>query len=73
MSHSLLSGDLFNIFVQKNVRVSQVTVSDILGSDHLPTIFHLLDHVRTRNRSDPVDTQIGRGFKAQPELISPGI
>jgi hypothetical protein len=28
---------------------------DILDSDHLPVIFHLLDHVRTRNLLDLVD------------------
>jgi hypothetical protein len=44
-----------NVDVRKNVRLSDVTVSDILDSDHLPIVFNLLDHVRTRSPSDPVD------------------
>jgi hypothetical protein len=43
------NGDVLNIVVQKNVQQSVVIVSDILDSDHLPIIFHLLDHIRTRN------------------------
>jgi hypothetical protein len=49
------NGDVLDIVVHKNVRLSEVSVSDILDSDHLPVIFHLLDHIRTRNLSDPVD------------------
>jgi hypothetical protein len=41
--------------MHKNIPLSEDTVSDILNSDHLPIIFHLLDHVRTRNLSDLVD------------------
>jgi hypothetical protein len=46
---------LFNVVVYKNVRLSEVIVSDILDSDHSPIVFHLLDHVRTRNLSGLVD------------------
>jgi endonuclease/exonuclease/phosphatase (EEP) superfamily protein YafD len=49
------NGDELDIVVHKNVRLSEVIVSDILDSDHLPIIFHLLDHIRRRNVSDPVD------------------
>jgi hypothetical protein len=58
MSHSLLScgkGDVPDIVGHKNVQLSAVIVSDILDSDHLTVIFHLMDHVRTRNFSNPVD------------------
>jgi hypothetical protein len=48
------NGDVHDIVVHNNVRLSEVIVSDILDSDHLPNIFHLLDRVRTRNLPDPV-------------------
>jgi hypothetical protein len=41
--------------VHKNIRLSNVIVSDILDSDHLPIIFHILDHVRTKNVSAPLE------------------
>jgi hypothetical protein len=44
-------GDLLDFVVHKNIRLSNVIVSDILDSDHLPIIFHILDHVRTQNAS----------------------
>jgi hypothetical protein len=47
--------DMLDIVVHKNVRLSEIIVSDSLDSNHLPIIFHLLDHVRTRNLSDLVD------------------
>jgi hypothetical protein len=42
-------GDVPDIVVHKNVRLSDVIVSDILDSDHTPIVFHLLDHIRTRH------------------------
>jgi hypothetical protein len=33
----------------KNIRVSVVILSDILDSDHLSVVFHILDHVKNRN------------------------
>jgi hypothetical protein len=48
MPHSLLSCgkcDVLVIVVHKNVRLSEVIVSDILDSDHLPVNIHLLDYV----------------------------
>jgi hypothetical protein len=39
----------------KNIRVSDVIVSDILDSDHLPIIFHILDYVKIRNLSDHIE------------------
>jgi hypothetical protein len=37
-----------DIVVHKNIRLSNVIVSVILDSDHLPIIFHILDHVKTK-------------------------
>jgi hypothetical protein len=44
-----------DIVVHKNIRLSNVIVPDILGSDYLPIIFHILDHVRTKNVSAPLE------------------
>jgi hypothetical protein len=49
------NGDVLDISVHNNVRLSEVIVSDILNSDHLPIIFHLLDRIRTRNLTDPLE------------------
>jgi hypothetical protein len=49
------NGNVLNIVVHKNVQLSDVIFSDILNSDHLPIIFHIMDHVTTRNPSDLVD------------------
>jgi hypothetical protein len=49
------NGDVFYVVVHKNVRLSKVIFSDTLDSDHLSIDFHLLDHIITRNLSDPVD------------------
>jgi hypothetical protein len=38
-----------------STKVSDVIVSDILDSDHLPIVFHILDHVKIRNLSEPVE------------------
>jgi endonuclease/exonuclease/phosphatase family metal-dependent hydrolase len=40
------SGGVLDIVVHKNIRLSNVIVSDILDSDHLPVIFQILDHIR---------------------------
>jgi hypothetical protein len=49
------NGDVLDIVVHKNIRVSDVTVSEILDSDHLPIMFHILDHVRTKQISEPLE------------------
>jgi hypothetical protein len=49
------SGDVLDIVVHKNIRISNIIVSDILDSDHLPITFHILDHVRTQNVSAPLE------------------
>jgi hypothetical protein len=66
---------VFDTVVHKNVRLSEVIVSDILDSDYLPTIFHVLDHSRTRNVSDQVDkfTDWERFQGLASKFISPRI
>jgi hypothetical protein len=49
------NGDVLGIVVHKNIRLSNVLVSDILDSDHLPIIFHILDHARTKHVSAPFE------------------
>jgi hypothetical protein len=49
------NGDVLDIVVHQNIRVPNVIVSDIFDSDHLPVIFHILDHVKIRNPSDPIE------------------
>lgn len=63
---------MLDIVVQKEVRQSEVIVSDILDSDHLPIFFHSLDHVRATNLSDPDDkpTVWGQCKSLASELIS---
>jgi hypothetical protein len=41
------SGDVLDIVVHRDIRLSNIIVSYILDSDHLPIIFHILDHVRS--------------------------
>jgi hypothetical protein len=55
--------------------VSDVTASDILDSDYLPIIFHILDHVKIRNLSEPIEkfTDWNRFQSLASELISPRI
>jgi hypothetical protein len=66
------NGDAFEIVVHKNVRLSEIIVSHILDSDHLPIVLHLLNRVRTRNLSDPVDkfTDWERFPSLASELVS---
>jgi hypothetical protein len=66
---------VLDIVVHQNIRISDVIVSDILDSDHLPIIFHILDHVKIRNLSDPIEklTDWDRFQNVASELISPKI
>jgi hypothetical protein len=45
--------DFFLDITGKNIRLSDDIVSDSLNSDRLPIIFHILDHVRTKNVKAP--------------------
>jgi hypothetical protein len=69
------NGDVLDIVVYKKIWLSEVIVSDILDSDHLPVVFHLLGHVRTRNLSGRVDrfTEWMLFQSLASELISPRI
>jgi hypothetical protein len=71
------NGNVLDIGVHNKDRRPEVTISDILDSDHLPTFFHILDHVRTTrsNPSDLVDkfTNWERFQNLASELISPRI
>jgi hypothetical protein len=48
-------GDVLNTVVHQNIQLSEVIVTGIQGSDHLPIMFHILDPVRTRQALDPVE------------------
>jgi hypothetical protein len=69
------NGDMLDIFVHKNIRLSEVIDSDILDSDRLPIVFHLLYHVRTGNILDLVDKFKDREWfqSLASELLSPRI
>jgi hypothetical protein len=41
--------------VYENISVLEVTLTDILDSDHLPITFSILDPLRTKEASDPVE------------------
>jgi endonuclease/exonuclease/phosphatase (EEP) superfamily protein YafD len=59
------NGDVLAIFLHKNVHISDVNVLEILDSDHLSILFHMLDHVSTRDNSASMEiTQFGSSFKA---------
>jgi hypothetical protein len=61
MPHSLFliiiagNGDILDIVVHQNIRLSSVNVSNILNSDHLPLLFHILDHIKIRNVLEPIE------------------
>jgi hypothetical protein len=69
------NGGVLDIVVHQNIRVSDFIVSDILDSDHLPIVFHILDHVKIRNLSESVEkfTDWERFQSLASELISPRI
>jgi hypothetical protein len=69
------NGDVLGIVVHQNVRLSEVIVSDVLDSDHLPILFHILDYVTTRNLSEPIEkfTDWERFQSLASDLVSPKI
>jgi hypothetical protein len=60
------NGDVLDIVVHQNVRLSEVTVSDVLDSDNISMDFHILELeislIQLKN------SQTGRGFKALPRI-----
>jgi hypothetical protein len=69
------NGEVLDIVVHQNIRGSDSIVSDNLDSDHLPIIFHILDHVKISNLSKPIEKLTDwDGFQClASELISPRI
>jgi hypothetical protein len=67
--------NVLDIVVHKNIRLSNVIVSDILDSDHLPVLFHILDHVRLQSFLAPTEkfTDWERFQSLASKLISPRI
>jgi hypothetical protein len=55
--------------------VSHVIVYDILDSDHAPMVFHILDHVKIKNLSEPIEkfTDWNRFQRLVSELILPKV
>jgi hypothetical protein len=49
------NGEVLDIVVHKNVRLSEIIVSDILDWDHLPIVFQFPDHIKTWNLSDSLE------------------
>jgi hypothetical protein len=63
---------VLNIVVHQNIRVSDVILSEILESYHLPIVIHILDHVKIWNFSEPIEkfTAWNRFQSLASELIS---
>jgi hypothetical protein len=68
------NGDMLDVVVHQNIRVSDVIVS-ILDLDHLPIIFHILDHIKIRHLSEPIEkfTDWDQFQSLALELIPPRI
>jgi hypothetical protein len=66
------NGDVLDVVIHKNIRVSNAIVSDILDSDHLPIVFHILRCVIIRNISEPIEKFTAWGWfqSLASELIS---
>jgi hypothetical protein len=69
------SGDVLEIVAHKDVRLSDVSVLDIMDSGHLPIRFCILDHVKAREILDPVEkfTDWERFQSLASALVSPRI
>jgi hypothetical protein len=68
------NGDILIIVVHQNIRLSVVILSDILDSYHLPIVFHVLDHIKTKNLLDQLkNSTLGTFQSLASGLISPRI
>jgi hypothetical protein len=67
-------GDVLNIMIHQNIRVTDV-LSLIFWIHHLPIIFHILDHVKIMNLSEPIEklTDLDQFQSLASKLISPRI
>jgi hypothetical protein len=45
---------VLDLVVHQNIRVTDVIVPEILDSDNLSVLFHILDHVKIINFSEPI-------------------
>jgi hypothetical protein len=74
-THYSPAGNVLDIVVHRNIGLSNVIVSDILDSDHLPIVFHILDHVRMSKLSERTKkiTNWERFQGLASDLISPKI
>jgi hypothetical protein len=61
-------GDVLDIVVHQNVRLSEVIVTDIPDSDHITVMFSILHRVRTRGSLDPVEKLTRLGAASKPRL-----
>jgi hypothetical protein len=68
-------GDVLDIVVHKDVRLSEVRMLDIMDSDHLTIMFCILDHVKAREILDPVEkfTDLERFKSLASALVFPRI
>jgi hypothetical protein len=41
--------------VHKNITLSDIIASEILDSDHLPIMFHIMHHFGTKQISEPLE------------------
>jgi hypothetical protein len=66
---------LYAIVVHKNIRISDVIAYDILDSEHIPIVFHILDHVRNNKvpKHFEIVTDLERFQSLTSNLISPRI
>jgi hypothetical protein len=64
---------VLDIVFHRNVRITEANVLEILDSDHLPVLFHMLDHVSTRDISATIEvhTDWERFESLASDLISP--
>jgi hypothetical protein len=67
--------DVLDIVVHNDVRLSEFRVLDIMDSDHIPTMFCILDHIKARKIMDPVEkfTDWERFQSLASALVSPRV
>jgi hypothetical protein len=67
------NADVLGIEIHQSIGLSHVIVSDILHSDHLPIVFHMLKHVTTKKLLEPFEkfTDWERFQNLASNLISP--
>jgi endonuclease/exonuclease/phosphatase (EEP) superfamily protein YafD len=49
------NGDMLDVVLHRNVCISDINVLEILDSDHLLILFHMLDHISTRDNSARIE------------------